>query len=126
MPYFRLLASLPHRAASHTIVGQAQIKGTREERVMTKRIMLAAALCLLTSAASAQQPATPQQPMRFFVSSAAPATGKLGGLTGADKLCQDLAAAAGAGARTWRAYLSTQAAGGQPAVNARDRIGSGP
>ena len=50
----------------------------------------------------------------------------LGGLAGADAHCQALAAAAGAGNRTWRAYLSTTAAGNQPAVNARDRIGNGP
>ncbi len=88
--------------------------------------MASAALSMLAQAAWAQQPAAPQQPMRFFVSSAAPATGNLGGLAGADKICQDLAAAAGAGGRTWHAYLSTQASGGQPAVNARDRIGAGP
>lgn len=52
--------------------------------------------------------------------------GNLGGLAGADNHCQTLAQAAGAGARTWRAYLSTQAADGAPAVNARDRIGKGP
>jgi hypothetical protein len=52
--------------------------------------------------------------------------GNLGGLAGADNHCQTLAQAAGAGAKTWRAYLSTQAADGQPAVNARDRIGKGP
>lgn len=50
----------------------------------------------------------------------------LGGLEGADAHCQKLAAAAGAGDRTWRAYLSTQAVDGKPAVNARDRIGNGP
>src|SRR6185295_11481767 len=50
----------------------------------------------------------------------------LGGLAGADAHCQALATAAGAGNRTWRAYLSTTAAGNQPAVNARDRIGNGP
>ena len=50
----------------------------------------------------------------------------LGGLAGADAHCQKLAAAAGAGNRTWRAYLSTSAADGKPAVNARDRIGKGP
>jgi len=64
--------------------------------------------------------------MRFFITSATPGHGNLGGLAGADAICQNLAQAAGAGSRTWRAYLSTQAAGGQPAVNARDRIGSGP
>ena len=49
-----------------------------------------------------------------------------GGLAGADKHCQTLAAAAGAGAKKWHAYLSTQAAGSTPAVNAKDRIGKGP
>ena len=53
--------------------------------------------------------------------------GNLGGLAGADNHCQTLAQAAGFGApKTWRAYLSTQAADGKPAVNARDRIGNGP
>jgi len=47
-------------------------------------------------------------------------------LAGADAHCQKLAAAVGAGAKTWRAYLSTQERPGQPAVNARDRIGNGP
>ncbi|HSL69681.1 MAG TPA: hypothetical protein VK864_05535, partial [Longimicrobiales bacterium] len=69
----------------------------------------------------------PQQPMGFFITSAGPGTGgNLGGLEGADRHCQTLAQAAGAGNRTWHAYLSAYAAGGQPAVNARDRIGSGP
>jgi hypothetical protein len=64
---------------------------------------------------------------RFFLTSKG--TGKggdLGGLAGADAHCQALAKAEGAGDHTWRAYLSTTAAGTQPAVNARDRIGSGP
>jgi hypothetical protein len=65
--------------------------------------------------------------MRFFVTSAGPGKGAdLGGLAGADMHCQMLAAAAGRGNSTWHAYLSTQAANGQPAVNARDRIGNGP
>ena len=65
--------------------------------------------------------------MGFFVTSAGPGKGgDLGGLAGADKHCQALAAVAGAGNRTWRAYLSTQPIGGQPGVNARDRIGAGP
>ncbi len=65
--------------------------------------------------------------MTFFVTSAGSGKGAdLGGLAGADRLCQSLAAAAGAGKRTWRAYLSTTASGGSPAVNARDRIGKGP
>jgi hypothetical protein len=70
--------------------------------------------------AGAQQPAG----MSFFVSSTGSGKGAdFGGLEGADKLCQSLAAAAGAGNRTWHAYLSTQ---GAQAVNARDRIGNGP
>jgi hypothetical protein len=65
--------------------------------------------------------------MTFFITSAGPGKGAdLGGLTGADQHCQSLAQAAGAGKHTWHAYLSTQAADGKPAVNARDRIGKGP
>ena len=68
-----------------------------------------------------------QNQMSFFVTSVGSGNGaNLGGLAGADKHCQTLAAAAGAGNRTWRAYLSAAAAAGQPAVNARDRIGKGP
>jgi hypothetical protein len=66
----------------------------------------------------------PPQPMSFFVTSVGKGDGaNLGGLAGADAHCQQLAAAAGRGGVTWRAYLSTQGAG---AVNARDRIGKGP
>jgi hypothetical protein len=66
-------------------------------------------------------------PMGFFVTSAGPGKGAdLGGLAGADAHCQALAEAAGAGKRIWRAYLSTSAVAGSPAVNARDRIGKGP
>lgn len=65
--------------------------------------------------------------MSFFLTSAGPGNGaNLGGLTGADQHCQKLAQTAGAGSRTWRAYLSTSASGGAAAVNARDRIGQGP
>jgi hypothetical protein len=65
--------------------------------------------------------------MSFFVTSVGLGKGgDLGGLAGADAHCQALAAAVGAGNRTWHAYLSTQARPGQPAVNARDRIGTGP
>ena len=68
-----------------------------------------------------------QKKMGFFVTSTGSGKGAdLGGLAGADKLCQSLAQAAGAGNRTWRAYLSTSASGGAKAVNARDRIGRGP
>ena len=65
--------------------------------------------------------------MSFFVTSVGLGKGAdLGGLAGADKHCQSLAAAAGAGSRTWHAYLSTQAGNGAKAENARDRIGKGP
>jgi hypothetical protein len=76
----------------------------------------------ISSSAPAQQSA-----MSFFVTSAGPGKGAdLGGLAGADRQCQQLAQAAGAGGHTWHAYLSAQAADAQPAVNARDRIGRGP
>jgi hypothetical protein len=66
-------------------------------------------------------------PTTFFVTSANPTqTGNLGGLAGADAICEKLASAAGVGGRNWHAYLSTQEAPGAPAVNARDRIGKGP
>jgi hypothetical protein len=65
-----------------------------------------------------------QNAMTFFITSAGPGDGaNLGGLDGADRHCQTLAQAAGAGGKTWRAYLSTQ---GANAVNAKDRIGRGP
>ena len=89
-------------------------------------IVAALALCIFVGSylALAQQPATEQEPMTFFLTSAGSGNGAdLGGLDGADAICQRLAATAGRGDATWRAYLSTQ---GQGAVNARDRIGQGP
>jgi hypothetical protein len=73
-------------------------------------------------------PALHQEPeMSFFVTSAGPGSGAdLGGLAGADRHCQLLADAVGAGGRTWRAYLSTTASAGGETVHARDRIGTGP
>ena len=66
-------------------------------------------------------------PMSFFITSVNPGKGgDLGGLAGADRFCQSLATSAGAAHKTWRAYLSTAAMNGQSAVNARDRIGTGP
>ena len=66
-------------------------------------------------------------PMTFFVTSEPIGDGgNLGGLAGADAHCQRLAEAVGAGGRVWHAYLSTQARPGRPAINARDRIGTGP
>jgi hypothetical protein len=82
----------------------------------------AAFVVLAAQPASAQSAAT-----SFFVTSNGIGNGgNLGGLAGADNYCQTLAQAAGAGAKTWRAYLSAQPADGKPAVNARDRIGKGP
>jgi hypothetical protein len=73
-------------------------------------------------------PATQQdQPIGFFITSVGSGNGAdLGGLAGADRHCQALAEAVGAGDREWRAYLSTITADGEPDVHARDRIGSGP
>jgi hypothetical protein len=92
----------------------------------TMRFPLLASLVLVSLCLSA--PAQAQQTtMTFFITSVGPGKGAdLGGLEGADRHCQSLAQAAGAGDRTWRAYLSTQAVGGAQAVNARNRIGPGP
>ena len=96
-----------------------------------KRLALFAAVlalaCLESDVATAQHGMPGGTPMTFFVTSVPIGDGgNLGGLAGADAHCQRLAAAVGAGSRTWRAYLSTQARPGRPAVNARDRIGTGP
>jgi hypothetical protein len=91
----------------------------------TQRWMLTAAVAALCSAGAEAQDADPN--MSFFITSEGPGNGAdLGGLEGADAHCQQLAEDVGAGDKTWRAYLSTTAADGEPAVNARDRIGDGP
>jgi hypothetical protein len=133
-PGFRALQKIATiRAILHS-------ENPRERAAMNKpKIFIFAALVLastgVTSGVEAQQPpaqpAAPQLPqapnMTFFVISAGPGKGAdLGGLEGADQLCLQLAQRHGAGGKTWRAYLSTQAADGKPAVNARDRIGNGP
>ncbi len=88
------------------------------------RLVLALAVLLLVGA----QPLLDQDDrMTFFITSAGPGDGaNLGGLEEADQHCQQLAQAVGAGDLQWRAYLSTITEDGQPAVNARDRIGPGP
>ena len=98
-----------------------------------RAILSVAAFALALSPLAGQpqgQPKQPPQPMSFFVTSAGVGNGAdLGGLAGADAHCQKLAEASGApgaSGKTWHAYLSTQASGNQPAVNARDRIGNGP
>jgi hypothetical protein len=90
-------------------------------------LSLFAWIALLSLGFSAARAQNAPESMRFFVTSAGSGKGgDLGGLTGADAHCQSLAAAVGAGARTWQAYLSTQTIAGAPVVNARDRIGHGP
>ncbi len=91
----------------------------------TRFVFAAIVIVVLASGAALAQDADPR--MSFFLTSAGPGNGAdLGGLAGADRHCQALAASVGSGNRTWRAYLSTSASRGQPAVNARERIGDGP
>jgi len=87
--------------------------------MITRKAVAAAAAVLVTGvyAALAQSPAAN---MGFFVTSSNSKGGNLGGLAGADQVCQSLAKTAGAGAKTWRAYLSTST------VDAKSRIGNGP
>jgi hypothetical protein len=81
----------------------------------------------LAGGAAAQAPPTVAANMSFFVTSTGRGFGgNLGGLRGADALCAQRATAVGRGGRSWRAYLSTPAVDAAPAVNARDRIGTGP
>ena len=90
----------------------------------------AVALCVLAAGCGANSsviPSNPTSPMTFFVSSARSTTGNLGGLPGADALCQRLATAVNASGHQWRAYLSADRDPdtGRP-VDARSRIGIGP
>lgn len=90
---------------------------------MRKQLLIGAAGALIAFGVLAAE----QNPMTFFVTSVGhPRAANFGSLAGADAHCQQLATAVGAGARTWRAYLSSQERPGQPAINARDRIGKGP
>jgi hypothetical protein len=90
---------------------------------MSRNVLITAVLL----AGVAMPAAAQQQRMSFFITSTGPGNGAaLGGLEGADRHCAMLADAVGHGDRTWRAYLSTSAADGQAAVDARDRIGTGP
>jgi hypothetical protein len=92
---------------------------------MNRRTVLSILACVtLLSLGGSTGGQAQQSQMSFFITSAGPGKGgNLSGLAGADQLCQLLGATAGAGTKTWRAYLSTQGPG---AVNARDRIGGGP
>src|SRR5947207_12320811 len=91
-------------------------------------VIASAAVVSLGSSTGHAQQSPPQSPnMTFFVTSNGPGKGAdLGGLEGADRHCQNLAQGAGAGNKTWRAYLSSNAARPGGAVNARDRVGPGP
>ena len=81
----------------------------------------------MACATPVEPPPVVQDGMSFFITSVGSGDGaNLGGLDGADRHCARLAEAAGTKGRTWHAYLSQQAVGGKPAVNARDRIGKGP
>jgi hypothetical protein len=99
---------------------------------MISRYAAAALLALMAAAAcssSTMNPTpAPSATLGFFVTSATSVTGNLGGLRGADALCQNLATAAGAGSKTWRAYLSVErdADNGNRPTDARSRIGNGP
>lgn len=95
----------------------------RRTRILVHSLTSIAAVALLGACAT-----TPAGgPMGFFVTSAGPGDGaNLGGLAGADAHCKKLATSVGAGARNWRAYLSTGWTSTTPVVNARDRIGKGP
>lgn len=114
-------------------MGPADV-GAGEKETSMKNVLLIVALVI--SVACASQPESPkatepameeQAKLSFFITSRGPGDGaNLGGLAGADAHCRKLAEAAGAGDRTWRAYLSASPSGDQPAVNARDRIGVGP
>src|SRR5262249_14736184 len=92
------------------------------------KLLLASIVVMLVALASYHPVLSQSAPnMSFFITSAGSGNGaNLGGLAGADAICQRLAAAVGGGSKTWRAYLSTSAVGNQPAINARDRIGRGP
>jgi hypothetical protein len=90
-------------------------------------LLLSSCAALAQAPQQGKQAKAPPQPMSFFVASAGSGKGAdLGGLAGADQHCQMLAQGVGSSYTTWHAYLSTQAADGKPAVNARDRIGQGP
>src|SRR5262245_13039999 len=92
---------------------------------MRRLVKLISPACFALAVVAAPPASAQSAGTSFFLTSNGPGKGgDLGGVAGADRHCQSLAQAAGAEA--WRAYLSTQTADGQPAVNAKDRIGKGP
>jgi len=93
----------------------------------TMTSVLAAGLLAMAAAPSALAQRAEKPAMSFFVTSVGVGKGaNLGGIKGADAHCQSLATAAGAGAKTWHAYLSITDLNGKGPINARDRIGRGP
>src|SRR4051794_37164570 len=103
-------------------------KGDEMSRTMRVAVFASVALASVAPTVGRAQQAPPQSPnMTFFVTSTGPGKGAdLGGLEGADRQCQALAQAAGAGGKTWHAYFSSQAIGNDAAGKGRDRIGRGP
>lgn len=94
-------------------------------RLFLLAVLAATSVALTTDLVAAEK--VPSKKMTFFVTSVGSGKGgDLGGLEGADKHCQDLATAVGAGKHVWRAYLSTSESVGVRAINARYRIGPGP
>ncbi len=94
---------------------------------MNLKLIGTAATVAVTLGSVAVLMAQTSQTMTFFITSSGVGEGgNLGGLVGADRHCRVLAATVGVGTKTWRAYLSAAPANGQPGVNAKDRIGSGP
>ena len=101
------------------------------DRVTRTRMLAIAAAAIVSGCSNDNSTSTTPSPtstLSFFVTSTTNATGNLGGLRGADALCQSLATAVGAGSKTWRAYLSVErdADNGNNPTNARARIGTGP
>jgi hypothetical protein len=96
-------------------------------RLTPRTVAMLAALVTIGPAESAQDRPQVSPAMSFFITSTGRGFGaNLGGLAGADAHCQRLAATAGLGDKTWRAYLSAPATSSRPTVHARDRIGKGP
>src|SRR5262249_19658130 len=103
------------------------IRFRKEIPMNPARTAFAALVISVLAAPSMPAQQAPANPMSFFVTSVGSGKGaNLGGLLGADQHCQMLAAAVGAGNKTWHAYLSENGSAGHPTINARDRIGNGP
>jgi hypothetical protein len=113
-----LFCAMSADAHTHKEVSTMAMSGRWPVRLLIAGVAIVLAACAATQGGGG---------MSFFVTSAGSGKGAdLGGLAGADQICQTLAASAGAGSQTWRAYLSTQGKDGAQTVNARDRIGKGP